>query len=72
MDQLLFRSLQTRKKLEMIYLRVDNRTSYRVIRVLGMHEDRVIAYCFTRKEVRTFKKDMILSIGPVQKGKMGA
>ncbi|GAA0432489.1 hypothetical protein GCM10008983_06330 [Lentibacillus halophilus] len=72
MNQLLFRSLQTKMKLEMIYLKTDNRTSYRVIRVLGMHGNRVTAYCFTRQKVRTFKKDMILSIGSVQKGKMEA
>ncbi|RYG71586.1 hypothetical protein EU245_13630 [Lentibacillus lipolyticus] len=72
MDKLLFKALQTRKKLEMIYLKADNRTSYRIIRVLRMHEDRVTAYCFTRREVRTFKKDNILSIGPVRTGRMGA
>ncbi|TFJ92498.1 hypothetical protein E4U82_11770 [Lentibacillus salicampi] len=72
MDRLLFRSIQTRRKLEMIYLSADNQTSYRVIRVTGVNAHTVTAYCFTRRQIRTFKKDNILSIGPVRVGKPGA
>ncbi|SFA83354.1 hypothetical protein SAMN04488072_102192 [Lentibacillus halodurans] len=72
MNHLLARAAQTGQKLEMIYLDADHHTSYRIIRILGFNADKITAYCFTREQIRTFKKDSILSIGPIWKRRLGA
>ncbi|MFD1360124.1 hypothetical protein [Lentibacillus salinarum] len=72
MDRLLKNAIQTRQKLEMIYLDADNQSSHRIIRVLGINKNIVKAFCFSRQKIRTFKTENILSIGPVRHKRMGA
>ncbi|WP_164669321.1 hypothetical protein [Virgibacillus doumboii] len=72
MDRLLFQAAQTGQKLKMIYLDADNKTSYRIIRVFGVKQHTVMAYCFKRRKIRTFTKANILSVEPVRKSTMGA
>ncbi|QKY68644.1 hypothetical protein [Lentibacillus sp. CBA3610] len=72
MDRLLQKAVQTGQKLEMIYLDADNHASQRVIRVLGVNQDTIKAFCFTRRQIRTFKTDKILSISPAPHKRMGA
>lgn len=67
MKKLLQRSVQTKQRLEMIYLDSDNQVSQRIIRVININDNMILAYCFTRKKVRTFKLDYILSVEPVRK-----
>ncbi|WP_082235229.1 WYL domain-containing protein [Halobacillus massiliensis] len=66
MEALLKRSADSKERLEMIYLSHDSTLSQRTVRVLNVYEARVVAYCFLRKEVRTFSKDRILSVFPTK------
>ncbi|GAB3055259.1 WYL domain-containing protein [Virgibacillus ainsalahensis] len=71
MEDLLRRAVDKKQKLEMIYIASDNQISQRVIRVLQVTDESILAYCFTKKEVRTFKRNNILS-AELLKGKVGA
>lgn len=71
MKNLLFRSIQTKQKIEMIYLSADNQVSQRIMRVIKIDNNMVLAYCYSKRKVRTFKLDNILSVGPMRK-RMGA
>ncbi|WP_188456430.1 WYL domain-containing protein [Virgibacillus oceani] len=71
MKRLLVNSVETNQKLEIIYLSDHNQLSQRVIKVIRVKDDTVLAYCFSKKEVRTFKLDNILSAGSVRK-RLGA
>ncbi|MFC3040518.1 hypothetical protein ACFOGI_09700 [Virgibacillus xinjiangensis] len=59
------------QKLEMIYLSGNGQISQRIIRVVKVEGEYVLAYCYTKKEVRKFKLDRILSAYPVRR-KVGA
>lgn len=48
--------------LEMIYIDEDGKLTQRFIRVLDKHDHSILAYCYYRKQVRTFKVDNILSL----------
>ncbi|WP_099157255.1 hypothetical protein [Virgibacillus ndiopensis] len=71
MKGLLIRSIDNKEKIEMIYLAADNHISQRIIRVLKINGGMVLAYCYQKKKVRTFKLDNILSVGSIRK-RMGA
>ncbi|SER00062.1 hypothetical protein SAMN05216232_3920 [Virgibacillus subterraneus] len=71
MKNMLQRSVQTKQNLEMINLDNYNQVSQRVVRVIKINDGLVLAYCFTRMKVRTFKLGDILSVEPVRK-RMGA
>ncbi|MGM8214562.1 hypothetical protein ACLIA0_03200 [Bacillaceae bacterium W0354] len=73
METLLKRSVEEKSKLEMIYYKVNGEFSQRIIRVIKNMDDKILAYCFSKKEVRTFSKKNILSILPNQhNNRMGA
>ncbi|WJE17559.1 hypothetical protein QRD89_09485 [Halobacillus sp. ACCC02827] len=69
MRQLLNRSMTEHMPLEIIYLARDQSITQRFIRVIRMDETCLVAYCYTRKQVRTFRWDGILSVGVVYKNK---
>ncbi|ASN06401.1 WYL domain-containing protein [Virgibacillus necropolis] len=71
MKNMLIRSIQSKEKIEMIYLSKDNQASQRIIRALKINDEMILAYCYTRRKVRTFKLENILSVGLVKK-RMGA
>ncbi|WP_404451818.1 hypothetical protein LG329_15970 [Virgibacillus necropolis] len=71
MKNMIMRSIQNKEKIEMIYLSEDNQATQRIIRVLKINNEMIIAYCYTRRTIRTFKLENILSIGSVRK-RMGA
>lgn len=71
MKKRLMRSIQSKEKIEMIYLSKDNQVSQRMIRVLKINDEMIMAYCYTRRTIRTFKLENILSVGSVKK-RMGA
>ncbi|WP_430787521.1 hypothetical protein VBD025_16680 [Virgibacillus flavescens] len=71
MKNMIMRSIQNKEKLEMIYLSSDNCVSQRVVRVLKLNDDMIMAYCYTKRTIRTFKLENILSVGQVRK-RMGA
>ncbi|WP_449280296.1 WYL domain-containing protein [Lentibacillus kimchii] len=72
MNRLLQRAVQTGNKFEIIYLDARNHVSQRIIRVHGVQGTAVTAFCFTRRRIRTFKQDRILSIRPIRHWAYGA
>ncbi|MDV2683017.1 WYL domain-containing protein [Alkalihalophilus lindianensis] len=62
MQGLLMRAMERKEKVEMIYLSANGELTQRVIDVVNLNDQHVIAYCYTRKERRLFKLDNILSL----------
>ncbi|MEK3905786.1 hypothetical protein [Oceanobacillus sp. FSL W7-1309] len=60
--KLLNHAVHKKIKLEMIYMARNGKVSQRFVRVLEIREDHILAYCFYRKRVRTFKIENILSV----------
>jgi len=71
MDIILNRSLQQNEKIMIFYMDSAGNVTQRYIRVIRINKNTIIAYCYWRKKVRTFKLDNILSAGPSNK-RMGA
>lgn len=71
MKGMLTKAAGTQDKLEMIYLAKDNQITLRIIKELAVADDKIKAYCYTKRHFRTFKLDNILSVGPLRK-RMGA
>ncbi|WP_082234584.1 hypothetical protein [Halobacillus massiliensis] len=64
MENLLIKASEEKIKLEMIYMDSQGELSYRVIRTVKNEEEHILGYCYTKKKVRSFRKDSILSIYP--------
>ncbi|WP_281659141.1 hypothetical protein [Halobacillus sp. Cin3] len=69
MDGILKRALDNKQKLELIYIANEGNISQRVIRVVSIKEGTILAYCYTRKTVRSFKLANFLSVHPYMEGK---
>ncbi|MFC7063788.1 hypothetical protein [Halobacillus seohaensis] len=67
MNGLFIRSAEDKQKLEMIYLASNERLSQRVIRVLSVKKDDILAYCYSRNQLRTFKKENVMSVYPYKR-----
>lgn len=67
MNEVWRRALEEKQKLELIYMADKGKISQRVIRVVSIKEETVLAYCYTRKTVRSFKLVNILSVTPYRK-----
>jgi predicted DNA-binding transcriptional regulator YafY len=67
MKDLLMRAVESGERLEMIYLSKNNDLTQRVIKVMKVKEGSFKAYCYMRRQFRTFKLSNILSIGPIRK-----
>ena len=61
------RSLQQKEKIMIFYIDNSNNVTQRIVRVISINADSIVAFCFYRKKVRTFKLNNILSAGPVNK-----
>lgn len=72
MKGLLIRGVNNKEELEMIYLDNKGDISQRRIKILSVYEDYFRAYCYIKREQRTFKVSNVLSIGPVRKVRRGA
>jgi predicted DNA-binding transcriptional regulator YafY len=72
MNGMLKRTLETGQILEMIYMSDKGEISQRKIRVITLTPGTVRAYCFMRKQQRSFKISNILSIGPIREINKGA
>lgn len=72
MNKLLKRAVESNEVLEMIYQNNKGEFSQRRIQVIKVNEKSFSAYCFTRKDQRTFKLTSVLSIGPARKVRRGA
>ncbi|RST75259.1 hypothetical protein D4T97_008370 [Siminovitchia acidinfaciens] len=66
MTGLLMRAAGSRQRLELIYINKNNQISQRIIKVIGVTESTIKAYCFSNKQFRTFNLANILSIAPVR------
>ncbi|MDN3015042.1 hypothetical protein PH210_02345 [Paenibacillus sp. BSR1-1] len=64
MDGLLIRSIEENIPLEMIYLAENQELSQRSLIVKEISDEYIRAYCLLRKQIRTFKRENILSIMP--------
>lgn len=71
MKAMLQRSIETEDKLQLIYLSNAGSISQRVIKVLAVTDTSIKAYCYTKRQFRTFKLVNILSVGPIRK-RLGA
>lgn len=67
MKGILERSAASQERIEIIYMNKKGAISQRMIRVLAVSERTVHAYCYSKKECRTFHIDNILSMAPVRK-----
>lgn len=72
MKGLLKRAADSKEILEMIYQNNKGEFSQRRIQIIKVNEESFRAYCFTRKQQRTFKISNVLSVGPVRKVRRGA
>lgn len=61
------RSLVHNEKIMIFYIDSNNNVTQRIIKVISIEESSVIAFCYYRKKVRTFKLSNILSVGPITK-----
>ncbi|KOP84133.1 hypothetical protein ACFFHH_20250 [Cytobacillus solani] len=72
MKSLLLKAAASGALLEMIYQDCKGNISQRRIKVLSVNEESLKAYCYIRKQQRTFKITNILSVGPVGNLRRGA
>lgn len=72
MRSLLLKAAASEAMLEMIYQDCKGNISQRRIKVLSVKEETFKAYCYIRKQQRTFKVSNILSVGPVRNMRRGA
>ncbi|MYL50242.1 hypothetical protein GLV98_12160 [Halobacillus litoralis] len=64
MIKLLNRASKTKRSLGMMYIDENGNVTQRKIRVVEVRVNHVLAYCYNRKQVRSFKKDGVLSVYP--------
>ena len=64
MDGLLLRAIEENIPLEMIYLSQDQQISQRKLLVKEVNDEYIRAYCLLRKQIRTFRRENILSLMP--------
>lgn len=64
---LLKRAAGSRQRLELIYINRDNQLSQRTIKVLAVTESTIKAYCYTKRQFRTFALENVLSVGPIRR-----
>jgi predicted DNA-binding transcriptional regulator YafY len=64
MDGLLLRAKEENIPLEMIYLSCDQQISQRKLIVKEVNDEYIRAYCMLRKQIRTFRRENILSLMP--------
>ncbi|RDW15867.1 hypothetical protein [Oceanobacillus chungangensis] len=67
MKGLIMRSKDNKEKIMIFYIDSNNNVAQRIIRVIDINDESIIAFCFLRKKVRTFNHKNILSAGPVRK-----
>ncbi|MGI8314936.1 hypothetical protein [Halobacillus mangrovi] len=54
------RSAENKEELEMIYVSSNGEMSQRVIQIIEIRDQTILAYCYSRRKVRTFKRENIL------------
>ncbi|SDJ52850.1 hypothetical protein [Salimicrobium halophilum] len=69
MNGILERAAGEKQNLEMVYMDGKGRMTQRIVRVVAVREETILGYCYWRKQVRSFKRDNILSVYPVEERK---
>lgn len=64
MKGILFRSMEERKPVEIIYMSKNNTFTQRKIFIKELRGSTILAYCLTRKQLRIFNLNNIMSILP--------
>lgn len=59
------RAIEQQQHIQVIYLGRDGKTTIRTLRPLEVTEERLKAYCLTRRAPRVFLIDNILAVQPV-------
>ncbi|RDW17489.1 hypothetical protein CWR48_13265 [Oceanobacillus arenosus] len=67
MKGLIMRSMDNKEKIMIFYIDSNNNVTQRIIKVIDINDESIIAFCFLRKKVRTFSHENILSAGPIRK-----
>ena len=68
MRSLFIRASESKEKIVIFYMDANNKITQRFVKVIKLNDDYMLAYCYYRKKLRTFKIEHILSAGPVRKG----
>lgn len=68
MKGLLMRAAGEQEKLVIFYMDGQEKITQRYVKVLKIRGDYMLAYCYYRKKMRTFKIANILSAAPARKG----
>ncbi|HBZ09095.1 MAG TPA: hypothetical protein DEO65_04295 [Bacillus bacterium] len=72
MKSLLMRAVESKQSLELIYINRDNQLSQRIIKVIAVTDSAVKAYCYQKRQFRTFNLNYILSVDSVRQRRKGA
>ena len=64
---LLYKSFDKKEKIMIYYMNSKGKVSQRIIRVVQLDDEKILAYCYYRKQVRSFKLDNILSCGGIKR-----
>lgn len=56
------KAVQTGRKVDIIYLAESGSVSKRTIRIISYTDDHIIAFCYMRNQMRTFKNVNILAM----------
>ncbi|GIN70932.1 hypothetical protein J14TS2_14070 [Bacillus sp. J14TS2] len=70
MINFLKRACDDKTPIQIIYIDQDNKISQRTIKVLAISQTIIKAYCYTKRQFRTFKISNILSVGSVKQGRV--
>lgn len=65
MQWLFLDSIENKEKIMIYYVDQENNITQRFIRVIRINEGSIVAYCYWRKQVRTFSLENILSAGSI-------
>ena len=71
MRGLFVRALENKKKIMVVYMDDQHELTQRVVKVLNVKDDRLLVYCYFRKQIRTLKIEHVLSAEAV-KERVGA
>ncbi|MFD1335128.1 hypothetical protein ACFQ4N_06070 [Oceanobacillus iheyensis] len=67
MYPLLLHFVKQRKKVIMIYIDQNDNITQRTVQVVTIKSDSILAFCYFRKEIRSFHLDRILFVGKSSK-----
>jgi len=58
---ILKRAMENHQPVELIYYGANHKISQRVVRIVYISDTHIKAYCFTKRQLRMFRKENILS-----------